>query len=173
MWELFLELMRAIFNRNDSITPMTTPITPEAPVVPPKPVIAPVPLLTTFCLAIKQHEGFYMPGELAEYPEGTPSYRNNNPGNCKFSPVGYLPIYEPVKESASGFAIFKDYATGWLYLQNLVKEKISANPNETILQFFENYAPVSDGNNPPVYSADVAAACKLTINTKVGVVLAQ
>lgn len=152
--------------------PKTPPDAPQAPVSPVVSKPAPMSLLNTFCLAIKQHEGFYAPGENSEYPTGTPSWRNNNPGNCRCSPVGYLAIYEPVTCSPSNFAVFKDYATGWLYLTNLVKEKINKNPNETILQFFENYSPVSDGNNPTNYAAIVAKACGLTVDTSVSRIIA-
>jgi len=116
-------------------------------------------LLDRFCEAIKNYEGFAGPGSTLNgvfYPNGTPAYRNNNPGNCRYSPVGYLPYYEPVERSADDFAIFKDYATGWLYLENLVREKIQANPSATIAQFFAVYAPASDGNDPVRYAQTIA-----------------
>jgi hypothetical protein len=138
--------------------PMNQPIEPQilSPQVPSTPPIMPVeappanaPTLTTFCTAIRDNEG--SPGER--------NYRNNNPGNCRYSPVGYLPIYGIVTRDPDNFAIFETYALGWLYLENLVKEKFEKNPNETIYQFFENYAPVSDGNDPVKYAAFVATRC--------------
>ncbi len=99
--------------------------------------------LTDFCLAIRDYEG--SPGDR--------NYRNNNPGNCRFSSVGYAAIYGHVGKDAQNFAIFKDYATGWLYLKNLVLFKVKKNPDQTILQFMKVYAPVSDGNDPVVYTA--------------------
>lgn len=98
--------------------------------------------LNTMCLAIRDYEG--APGDR--------NYRNNNPGNCRYSSVGYLPIYGYVGKDPQNFAIFKDYATGFMYLQNLVKHKIHQNPNQTLVQFMEIYAPVTDNNDPITYA---------------------
>ena len=100
-----------------------------------------------FCMGIRQHEGWY---------EGSRSWRNNNPGNVKYSPVGYLPIYGTVLKDKDNFAIFKDYETGWLYLNNLIKAKCTKFPNQTILEFINIYAPSSDGNDPFVYARFLA-----------------
>lgn len=114
------------------------------PVLPTTPPPAPkTPTVAEFCLAIRDFEG--QPGD--------PNYRNNNPGNCRYSKAGYLPIYGPVGRSPNGFAIFKDYATGWLYLNNFVKSVIHNHPNLTIYTFIAGegtwggYSPASD-NNP-------------------------
>lgn len=131
--------------------PPTTPIEPPKP--PPHSHFTPT--LTNMCNAIRDYEGG--PGDR--------NYRNHNPGNARFSRVGYLAIYEPVGKDKDGFAIFKDAETGWLYLNNLVKQKIHEHPNQTLFQFFagdkaleiEGYAPSSDGNNPTRYSQTVAA----------------
>lgn len=118
--------------------------TPTQPAVPAHP-----PLLATFCSAIRDYEG--KPGDR--------NYRNNSPGNVRFSPYGYLPIYGEVKKDPDGFAIFKDYATGWLYLENFVKYKAHEFPNFTVLQFIAGvppkwygYSPASDGNIPQEYA---------------------
>jgi len=142
------------------------PPMPEIPkeILPDKPT--PVPannLLNTFCLAIKKHEGWIL-------NPPSRSVRNNNPGNCRYSSVGYLPIYEPVKKDAQNFAIFKDYATGFLYLKNLVKSKVKAHPTWTFYQFFENYAP-SFENDSRRYAEIVAKECTLSPNTQVSVLL--
>ena len=47
-------------------------------------------LLGKFALAIRDYEG--VPGDR--------NYRNNNPGNCRYSSVGYLAKYEPVEKDA-------------------------------------------------------------------------
>lgn len=128
----------------------------------PTPTAKPVSLLTTVCLSIKQHEGWAPPGVTINgvtYPLGTPSFRHNNPGNCRYSNVGYLPIYGKVRKSPENFAIFKDYATGWLYLTNLVKSKVAEHPTWTIYQFFADYAPTTDGNDPIKYAEMVARNC--------------
>jgi hypothetical protein len=124
----------------------TPPVAPPAPQ--PAPVLpAPKPdLLEAFCTAIRDFEGG--PGDR--------NYRNNNPGNCRYSSVGYDPSYGVVGRDPQNFAIFKDYATGLRYLTNLVRSKIAAHPDRTITEFFEDYAPSSDGNNPRLYALHVA-----------------
>lgn len=105
--------------------------------------------LNNFCLAIRDHEG--NPGDL--------NYKNNNPGNFRCSSVGYDRKYGIVLcvETASGkFAKFETYELGWLYLQNIVKERINKHPDWTLIDFFSNYAPSTDGNNPVLYAKYVA-----------------
>jgi hypothetical protein len=152
----FIKQVLAIFKQ-----PADTPVKPhETAQDEPKPteptVSTPPPAtsrLDAFCAAIKAHEGWF---------PGSRSFRNNNPGNCRYSSVGYLDIYKPVLKDAQGFAVFKDYATGWLYLQNLIREKIKAHPQWTLLQFFNNYAPAGDNNDPTAYANAVAKAVGLT-----------
>jgi hypothetical protein len=76
-----------------------------------KPVTAGI---TKWAEAIKQHEGWFI---------GSRSYRNNNPGNFKFSPVGYRSIYGTVGKDDKGFAIFPTYELGWTYLVNSLKNQ--------------------------------------------------
>lgn len=108
--------------------------------------------LATFCEAIRDYEG----------SPGNRNYRNNNPGNCRYSSVGYAAKYGQVGKDAQGFAIFKDMDTGMLYLRNLVLEKVRKNPNQTILQFMSVYAPTSDGNNPVSYANFLAKRLGVT-----------
>lgn len=111
--------------------------------------------LELLCTAIRDFEG--KPGDR--------NYRNNNPGNCRYSSVGYLSKYEPVRRDKDGFAIFKDWATGWLYLKNLIAYKVKKNPSQTLLQFMSVYAPSTDGNNPLVYANFIAKRVGATANT--------
>lgn len=149
--------------------PETPPVTPQEPITepqtppaPPTPSPAPTPSkLQTFCLAIKQHEGWF---------PGSRSQKNNNPGNCRFSSQGYLPIYGHVGKDPQSFAIFKDYATGYLYLQNLVKSKISVNPKQSFYAFFEVYAP-SFENDSKHYAEVVAKACGVSPSDPVSKIL--
>lgn len=104
------------------------------------------PLLDAFCAAIRDYEG--TPGDR--------NYRNNNPGNARFFSGGYASQYGIVLKDRDGFAIFSDYATGWLYLKNLVRSKIEKHPQWGIREFFYDYAPVSDGNDSEAYAAYVA-----------------
>lgn len=104
------------------------------------------PLLDKFCTAIRDYEG--VPGDA--------NYLNNNPGNCRYNPDGYLAQYGHVTESPAGFAVFPSYEIGWMYLENMILGRIHAHSNWTLLQFFENYAPSTDGNNPALYAGFVA-----------------
>lgn len=149
---LFEPFIRADITRNNEPIPMppiepkppveSTPVSPMAP-TPPAPAH---PLLQQFCLAIRDYEG--APGDR--------NYKNNNPGNCRYSSVGYLPLYGHVGKDKDNFAIFRDYATGWLYLNNLIKSKVQENPHQSILTFMESYAPTGDGNNPKLYATFIA-----------------
>ncbi len=140
-------------------SPIPAPISqPEPPQPQPEPIVEPVKdKLTQFALCIRDYEGS---------PPNDRNYRNNNAGNCKYSPVGYLPIYQPVKKDKDGFAIFKDYETGFLYLKNLIKEKASKNPNQTLFQFMANtYAPKEDDNNPVAYTNYIAHRLGVSVDT--------
>lgn len=154
-WAQYLiDLVLAALGLNKSKPePIAPPLPQETvpPTVPPAPEPVKESKLETFCLAIRDYEG--KPGDL--------NYRNNNPGNCRYSSQGYLKIYQPVLRDTRGFAIFKNYETGWLYLQNLVRAKIQANPKQSIAAFFEVYAPASDNNDPKRYAQVVAAAVGL------------
>ena len=114
------------------------------------------PTITDFCAGLKEYEGWILPGGKdwsgKVYPKGSRAYQNCSPGNVRYSPVGYLPKYLPVLKDKDGFAKFKDVTTGELYLNEMVKAKIRKNPNQTILQFMEIYAPREDENDPVAYS---------------------
>lgn len=132
----------------------TTPVEPTKSLTPPTPAIAPIPVpqvnktsLETFCNAIKDYEGF---------APNTRSFRNNNPGNCRYSSVGYAPYYGTVKRDSSGFAVFSTYDLGWHYLLNLVHIKITTHPDWNFYDFFNVYAPSTDNNNPQKYAIFVA-----------------
>lgn len=109
--------------------------------------------IISLCEAIKEYEGWF---------PGSRSFRNNNPGNCKYSSVGYLPKYGVVRKDEKNFAIFQDYETGWLYLQNLIKGKIEKHPEWSLVTFFKEYAPAVDDNDPVRYASWVAQ--KLSVN---------
>ncbi len=105
--------------------PIMAPPAPKTPPDESKPPTQPFPTLEKFMTLIRDFEG--KPGDQ--------NYRLNNPGNFRFSRIGYMPIYGIVKESQNGFAIFKDAATGWLYMKNAIKSIIHNNPNLTIYTF--------------------------------------
>ena len=114
--------------------------------------------LDTFCEAIRDFEG--SPGDL--------NYENNNPGNCRCSPVGYLAKYGNVLcvNTASGeFAKFPTYELGWEYLENLVHYRALSNPTWTFIDFFNEYAPSNDNNNPHEYAQYVATRCGVSASS--------
>lgn len=136
---------------------------PQNPAPPPSP--APVNnLLNTFCLAIQKHEGWIL-------NPPSRSVRNNSPGNVRYSSVGYLDKYLPVKRDKDNFAIFKDYATGFLYLKNLVLSKCQKHPDWDLYTFFgeehEGWAPDSDGNDSRQYAEVVAKALNVSPSWKI------
>ncbi len=149
----------------EPIQPTPTPITPltEAPVVS---QTHSKDMLTIFCTALRDFEG--KPGDL--------NYLLNNPGDCRPSPVGYLAKYQPVVIIDTNtnpkylyhkgkFAMFPTYAIGWEYLVNLVHYTAVKHPDWTILDFFKNWAPSSDNNNPTAYANNVAVKCGMPVNS--------
>lgn len=118
--------------------------------------------LDTWCHAIQEREGFFSPGENPNYLEGTPAWRNNNPGNLVFeNQIG--------AKSSGRFACFSTYQDGYNALKNLLiwactGQTTLYNPNGSLVDFYAVYAPSDDGNNPESYAAEVAKA----LNVEVG-----
>ena len=126
-------------------------------------------ILEIFAQAIRTHEGYFQPlwgkevgvPKSFKYPNGTVAWRYKNPGN-----LVYIGQYGATKGSVHGFAIFRTYAEGWSALLNDInykfigKSRTGLNPNSTILQFFQKYAPKKDGNNPVRYATAVCAELK-------------
>lgn len=150
------------WNKDQLMNEEVPTTTPEAPNQP----IATISMLDTFCTAIRDFEG--KPGDL--------NYQLNNPGDCRPSPVGYLTKYQPViiidtdtnpeyPYRVGKFAKFPTYELGWEYLENLVHFTATNHPKWTILDFFQNYAPSSDRNNPNEYAVFVSQRCKLSPDT--------
>ncbi len=125
----------------------------------------PMNKLNVFAEAIKDHEGWYA---------GSRSYRQNNPGNLRYSPyqIG----------TSGGYSVFKDYDMGWQALihqltivckgtskaySGRAKELGLTDSSElTIAQFFAIYAPSVDNNNPDAYALSVAQNIGVSITTK-------
>jgi hypothetical protein len=121
-----------------------------------------------FCLAIQQFEGWIEPGKSDKngkvYPNGSLSYRNCNPGNLKHRDGMLLAIGKDI----NGFAKFASYHDGFLALTNKIKNACTNqstvySPDDSILKFFQKYAPTSDGNYPETYAKFVAT--KLNVDT--------
>ena len=127
--------------------------------------------LDKFCNAIKQFEGWYI---------GSPSYRNNNPGNMRYG--SYAASYGAYAASASGFAIFRTYDAGMTCLKQFVtdcanQKIVWSHGGLTVLEYFAGklnpatgkieggHAPSSDGNNPLRYATYVAKQTGVTVDT--------
>lgn len=118
--------------------------------------------ISNFCLAIQAHEGYYV---------GSRSYRDKNPGNLR-----YIGQRLATGKDAEGFCIFATYEDGFQTLEAMIKNAASGvseiyNPSDTILQFFEKYAPTSDNNNPSVYAEAVAAKVGVPVTTQLSELL--
>lgn len=122
--------------------------------------------LDDWAAAIKDFEGYFPPG--GQYPEGSVSFRNNNPGNLRWSPFE--------DGNRNNFSYFNTYEKGWEAL--LHQLRIAANgqskvysPEDTLLRFFEKYAPSSDNNYPEVYANFVAKRMGVPVTTKIKTLL--
>lgn len=146
IWDA-LKVIILVFKRPEPIPSIITPMPQDPP-------IQKRDMLKELCTYIRDYEG--KPGDR--------NYRNNNPGNCRYSSVGYLAKYGTVGKDKDGFAIFKDYATGFLYLENLIKYKINKNPTWTLLDLISNWAPSADHNNPLMYTENVAGRLRVGID---------
>lgn len=148
-------------------TPTPTPIVPSEPnPALQHPATASSTKLTIFCTALRDYEG--KPGDL--------NYQLNNPGDCRPSPVGYLPRYQPVEiidtdtdprypYHVGKFAKFPSYEVGWQYLENMVQTMAENHPVWTILDFFTHFAPSGDRNDPNAYAENVAGRCGVSPTT--------
>jgi hypothetical protein len=117
-----------------------------------------IPLLDRFCDAIKQFEGWY---------PGSHSYKTNNPGNLKY--IGQIGT---TGQDKNGFAVFKDYRSGYEALRSQIKFAASGRskyykPTMNIIEFFHVYAPVRDSNDPDAYALFVCKKVGIDPQTKI------
>ena len=110
--------------------------------------------LDKWCHAIQSREGYIAP--CAQYPTGTPAWRNNNPGNIE---------WHGQRNATSGgrFAHFNTYQDGYNALKTLLIQACTGqislyNPNGNLYDFYSVYAPSSDGNDSKGYAEEVAKA---------------
>lgn len=98
--------------------------------------------------------------------------RNNNPGNCRYSSVGYLAKYGKVGKDKDGFAIFASPALGWLYLENLLLNWAKTSRKDwTILELMKSYAPSADNNDPVAYARFLRSRLGVDATTKLSELL--
>lgn len=165
-FDIWLEDFLLNFIPDPETDPKTLPMNQTDPIQPPIVIVPPTEnraTLDNLCLSIRDYEG--APGDR--------NYRNNNPGNCRYSSIGYLPIYGHVGKDAKNFAIFNDMATGMLYLHNLIKEKVAKSTNHSIYHFMQSYAPVTDGNDPLKYAQFIATRLGVDINYSMNLIVAS
>lgn len=156
---LYKSLFEIVKKEEEKITPPAPVVEkPKEELVVEKPIEKPVDKLELFCKAIQEFEGFY---------KGSRSYRNNNPGNIKFAFQANTTGKDP-----QGFAIFKTYNDGFNALKNMVRRACEGHskvysPNNTILEYFQIYAPASDNNYPEKYAKYVATKSGLSLKSKI------
>lgn len=118
-------------------------------------------VLDKWALAIQDFEGWFPPGP--NYPTGSRSYRQNNPGNLRWSPFE--------DNNVDNFSVFETYHKGFNALKHQLKialnNKSRVYHNEmTLTEFFEKYAPSSDNNYPEKYAAFVARQLGVASSTR-------
>lgn len=79
--------------------------------------------------------------------------KNLNPGNLKDPQTGQ-------------FRQFNSEADGYSALMNDLQAKVNANPNSTLYDFSQKYAPASDSNDPAQYTVNLANKLGIDPTTK-------
>ena len=102
---------------------------------------------------IQRFEGWFPPSK--QWPEGSNSWRNRNPGNLR----PYLPTQQ---KDIRGYRVFNRVSDGQIALFDDLSKKINGitehrlTPKSTLHDLFSIYAPPLDNNNPTQYSAQIA-----------------
>lgn len=117
--------------------------------------------LTQFAKAVELHEGYY---------KGSRSYRNNNPGNLRYT--AYTASLGAKAKDTGNFCIFASYSAGFEALRAFLKDactnKLKAYKGTmSLYQFFEVYAPAADKNNPHRYADFVAQYLNIPTETQI------
>lgn len=118
--------------------------------------------LDAWAEAIQWYEGWFTPSQMP--PRGSRSYRQNNPGNLRYSPFE--------DDNVDNFSVFNDYATGLKALKfqlTIAGDGRSRvyRPDMTLIEFFSKYAPSSDNNYPVKYATAVAGRMGVSPETKI------
>ena len=119
-----------------------------------------------WAIATQKHEGWFTPSLLR--PFGSRSYKNNNPGNLKLG--DFTKDSQGIKGTdKQNFIIFDTYSNGFLglcqFFENACAGKYSPryNPEGTLVDFYSQYNPVSDGGNPWNYAKFISLHSGLSI----------
>jgi len=94
---------------------------------------------------------------------GSYAWLNRNPGNITTSDTDYGQY--PGKVNWRDLLIFPTHDVGFAAIGQLLRGPNYG--NLTLLQAFQKYAPIADGNDPVQYATDVAAAAGVTTGTVV------
>lgn len=112
-----------------------------------------IQIIDDFIKAIATHEGFFS-------GKSRIAVECNNPGNIRYSPLadGYRDYGTIAKPNI--FAVFSTLEKGWAALRRDVEIKATGRSKhmkatESILKFFEVYAPGRDNNDPRAYAEAV------------------
>lgn len=93
---------------------------------------------------------------------GSPSWRNNNPGNIRKSIAAYD---SSVIGTTDKWAVYPDEETGLEAITRLLRSKNYR--NLTVQGAIHRWAPCSDGNNPENYTKRVSKMTGLNANAKI------
>lgn len=123
----------------------------------------------TYCAEIKTlHPHLWKVGQAIKTYEGwkpgNRSWRNNNPGNLRSSPLA--------DGNDEGFATFRDYYLGFyallldLFSKCTGRTKTSLLPTSTLMDLMRVYAPFEDNNKPDSYAVYVASYAGLSVDVE-------
>lgn len=133
------------------------------PVPPVSPITTTAPdMLTRFCLAIQDFEDYVLPGGKYKNgnvaTNGSPSWRNRNPGNLKWTP--YTSSLGKCGKSFSNFCVFITYEVGFEALKQFVRDaaenKLKDYHDASILSFFSHYTAEDYAGARQAYANSVA-----------------
>lgn len=123
--------------------------------------------------AIRVHEGWILPN--VQYPKGSRSYRNNNPGNLRYTKYT-ASLGENFGFDDKNFIRYKTYDIGFNALMQFLKDACndelrSYKGEMNLLDFYKVYAPSSDGNYPAGYAKFIAGRLGVPVETKIKALL--
>lgn len=119
-------------------------------------------MIEAWAKAIQKHEGYF---------PGSRSYRNNNPGNLRYT--SYTNSLGANKgQDDNRFVIYKTFDIGFGALKQFITDAANGElrayrPEMTLVEFYSVYAPSGDGNYPLGYATAVAKDLGVKTSTKI------
>jgi len=149
---------------NTPNVPQTPPVKIDEPIIPNNAPEAPKQAnLGAFAMAIQNFEGWYSPN--LNYPKGSLSFQNNNPGNIKYTSL--MVELGAIDKDKNNLCIFESYEKGFSALCQFIKmageNKLKRFHDCSIKSFFAVYAEANQIN----YANYVAKQLSVSIETKV------